>query len=253
MKHSWNFYIRKSHRYLGVFIGVQFLLWTIGGFYFSWMNIKGIRGEDLIKPPGERLSLPGANLVSPSVALTQIQNRFGNLSIGKIQMTEVLQKPYYEIAALDEREKPRTFLIDASNGTLRENLSKEEAAQIARSALNQESELVAVDYLTSEAVGSHHEYRGQPLPAWAVNFRTPKEFVVYVSAERGKIEAVRTRNWRIFDFLWMLHTMDYNGRDDINNYLLRAFSILGLLTIASGFVLFAMSSPYLRKRRRLKK
>lgn len=253
LKHSWNFYVRKTHRYLGVFIGIQFLLWTIGGFYFSWMNIKGIRGEDLVKPPNDALYLSKEKFVSPNVALAQIQNRFGDAQIAKIQMTQVLQKPYYEITASDEQENTRTFLVDAVSGSLRENLSREEAIQIARNALNQESELVGADYLTSDAVGSHHEYRGQPLPAWAVNFRSPKEFVVYVAAESGKIEAVRTRDWRIFDFLWMLHTMDYYGRDDINNYALRAFSILGLLTISSGFVLFAVSSPYLRKIRRLRK
>lgn len=252
MKHSLNFYVRKSHRYLGIFIGVQFLFWTIGGFYFSWMNIKEIRGENLVKAAGE--SLPASqNLVSPGVALTLIENASGFSRVAKFQMTEVLQKPYYEVTALDGGENSRTFLIDAVSGARRENLSKEEAVQIARAALNQESELAGVDYLTTETVSPHHEYREKPLPAWAVNFRTPKEFVVYVSAERGKIEAVRTRNWRIFDFLWMLHTMDYNGRDDINNYVLRAFSILGLLTIASGFVLFGVSSPYLRNRRRLKK
>ena len=41
--------IRKAHRYLGLFLGVQFILWTISGLYFSWTNIDEIRGEHLIK------------------------------------------------------------------------------------------------------------------------------------------------------------------------------------------------------------
>jgi len=32
--------------------------------------------------------------------------------------------------------------------------------------------------------------------------------------------------------------MDYNTRDDINNFLLRVFSIFGLLTVLSGFALW---------------
>jgi hypothetical protein len=39
----------------------------------------------------------------------------------------------------------------------------------------------------------------------------------------------------------MLHTMDYAGRDNITNWLLRALSVLGLATITSGFVLFFVS------------
>lgn len=252
MRHSSNYYVRKSHRYLGLFIGIQFLLWTIGGFYFSWMSIKEIRGENLVNVAAE--PLPASDrLVSPAVGLRKIQDQFGTREIGKIGLVGVLGKPYYEIAAADEQGNAQAFLVDAESGELREKFSKDEAVAIVRAALNQDSQLTAVDYLTADSVGSDHEYRGQPLPAWVVRFGTPKEFAVYVAADTGKIAAVRTRNWRIFDFLWMLHTMDYKGRDDINNYILRAFSILGLLTISSGFVLFVISSPYLRRRRWLKR
>ena len=43
-----KYYVRKTHRYLGVFIGIQFLLWTVGGLYFAWTNIQEIRGNHLI-------------------------------------------------------------------------------------------------------------------------------------------------------------------------------------------------------------
>ena len=44
----------------------------------------------------------------------------------------------------------------------------------------------------------------------------------------------------------MMHTMDYRQRDNINNWLLRAFSLFGLATIFSGFALFWVS----RKKKR---
>ena len=37
--------IRKTHRYLGLFLGIQFLFWTISGLYFSWTNIDEIHGD----------------------------------------------------------------------------------------------------------------------------------------------------------------------------------------------------------------
>jgi hypothetical protein len=46
-KTSFQRYIRKAHRYLGVSLGIQFLFWTLGGLYFSWTNIDEIRGENL--------------------------------------------------------------------------------------------------------------------------------------------------------------------------------------------------------------
>jgi hypothetical protein len=41
--------------------------------------------------------------------------------------------------------------------------------------------------------------------------------------------------------------MDYQGRDNFGNILLRAFSIFGLFTVASGFVLFFVSSKWGKK------
>nr|MDQ3308805.1 hypothetical protein [Gemmatimonadota bacterium] len=82
------------------------------------------------------------------------------------------------------------------------------------------------------------------------SFDHPSRATAYVPAELGVVQRVRADRWRIFDFLWMLHTMDYAGRDNFNNLLLRAFSVLGLLTIGSGFLLFVVTSrPYRRRGR----
>jgi len=45
----------------------------------------------------------------------------------------------------------------------------------------------------------------------------------------------------------MTHTMDYQGRDNFNTIVLRIFSILGLITVFSGFLLWFTSSPTIRK------
>jgi|GEM_PF-4138827 len=37
--------ICKSHRYLGLFIGIQFLFLTVNGLYFSWTNIGETHGD----------------------------------------------------------------------------------------------------------------------------------------------------------------------------------------------------------------
>jgi hypothetical protein len=41
--------------------------------------------------------------------------------------------------------------------------------------------------------------------------------------------------------------MDYEGRDNFNTLVLRAFSLLGLITVFSGFLLWFTSSPSIRK------
>jgi len=41
--------------------------------------------------------------------------------------------------------------------------------------------------------------------------------------------------------------MDYKGRDNFNNLLLRIFSVFGIFTVITGFILWGVSSPTLRK------
>jgi len=67
--------------------------------------------------------------------------------------------------------------------------------------------------------------------------------------DRGLVTARRNKTWRVFDFLWMFHIMDYEDRDDINNLLLRVLSIFGLATVISGYLLWGFTSRFLRRRR----
>ena len=44
----------------------------------------------------------------------------------------------------------------------------------------------------------------------------------------------------------MTHTMD-KTRDDFNNKLIRIFSLMGLFTVMSGFILWGITSKTLKK------
>lgn len=246
MNRTWHLRIRKTHRYLGVFIGLQFLLWTVGGLYFSWSNLNAIHG-DALKRAAETMPI-SLSLVSPSLALQALGKQVAGASIVGIQLIDVLGQPFYQISYRVNQGAGHPMnqvqLAHARTGLLRGELTQAEAVALAQSRFAGESAVEQVAYLTS--TNGHHEYRGKPLPAYAVTFQKPAHATVYVAAQAGTVQSVRTDPWRIFDFLWMLHTMDYEGRDDMNNSLLRAFSVLGLLTISSGFALFFASSPWFR-------
>jgi len=142
------------------------------------------------------------------------------------------------------------ILADAQTGIIRKPINKDQAIEIAAANFNGEPKIQSTEYLTN--TNGHHEYREKPLPAWDVTFEHPSNTTIYISSEFGSVESFRNNKWRLFDFLWMMHTMDYKQRDNFNNWLLRAFSIFGLLTIFSGFALFWVSSKAMRRRKRNK-
>lgn len=253
MAKSTHFFIRRSHRYLGLLLGVQFLLWTIGGLYFSWSNMDEIHGDfQKKKVPLLKSDLA---LVSPSSVLDSIKKIHPVDSLVSIQLIDILGEPHYQIRCVSAIHDTLTHAHDkglmnhlahAVTGKLRAPLNQQEAVTVAARHFNGQPDVTGVEYLT--ATNSHHEYREQPLPAYAVTFRHPSNTTVYVSTELGTVQKFRNNKWRIFDFLWMLHTMDYESRDEIGNMLLRIFSIFGLVTILSGFSLYIISSSWWKRR-----
>jgi uncharacterized iron-regulated membrane protein len=251
MAKSKHYYIRRSHRYLGLLLGIQFLMWTIGGLYFSWSNMDEIHGDFQKKSPP--LLSSEVELVSPTAVLDSIKKIHSVDSLVSIQLIDLLGEPYYQVrcvSALHDQQKGihrhemMNHLADARTGKLRGPLTKEEAIAVATRHFNGTPETEKVDYMTNTDL--HHEYRESPLPAYAVKFKHPSQTVVYVATELGTVQKFRNEKWRIFDFLWMLHTMDYEGRDNFGNIALRIFSIFGLITVISGFVLFFISAKWNR-------
>ena len=248
-RRSSTYQVRRIHRYLGLFIGIQFVLWTVGGLYFSWTDLDEVHGDPLhVRQP----LLPGDVVpASPASVRSRIRTTETVDSLASVELISVMQRPTYRVAYFT-RERAATVrkvrLADALTGELRAPLGRDEAVRAAQAEFAHRAPTLSVEYLTEGDVGRHHEYREQPLPAWAVSFDHPSGATAYVAAEQGTVVRIRNGKWRTFDFLWMLHTMDYQGRDDFNNMLLRAFSILGLVTVLSGFALFAMTSRPVRNR-----
>ena len=219
--------IRKAHRYLGLFLGIQFLLWTISGLYFSWTNIDEIRGEHLINKNVKLKDF--SELISPS--------KLNESNIKSIELRNISGVPYYWINNAN--------LYNAYTGNLKQSITKKEAVDIAKQSLVKGLEIKSINYIST--VDKHHEYRNKLLPAYVISFKDSRNIKAYVSSLDGKFQTVRHRNWRWFDFLWMAHTMDYESRDNFNNTLIRVFSLLGLITVLSGFTLWVTSSPTIRK------
>lgn len=74
-------------------------------------------------------------------------------------------------------------------------------------------------------------------PLWQVSFNDELNTRFYLDPNTGVVERVRTDTWRLFDFMWMLHIMDYKDRSNFNSPLLIGFSASALLFALTGIVL----------------
>ena len=208
--------IRNIHKYLSFFISLQLLLWTVSGIYFSFNKIELVRGEQYRLPS------------SFSLNLDQLKGNFENIS-----NFDVVNRVDQQILIISD-PSGRKYLD--SNGNPVSMLTVEQA----KLTVKENSILNPIDVFLIDQDRNGSEYRGRELPLYQVLSlnKDQKSINVYVNPYSGKIVAIRSMQWKIWDLMWGFHIMDWQTRDNINNFLLKVFSILALISSVSGVLLF---------------
>lgn len=93
------------------------------------------------------------------------------------------------------------------------------------------------------------EIRGRTPPLWRVEFDHWDKPTLYLSPVTGELLSRRHELWRVFDFVWMLHIMDYDERENVNNPLLRIFTWGAVLMALSGIWLLLHSFHRKKKKK----
>ena len=230
-------FIRIWHRRLGPIVGIQLLLWSLGGIYFSWVHITIVRSETDIAAEAPA-NLKFENYLAPIPPLT----RNSQLArVEQIQPGKLLNVPVYRF--IQDARQAETY--NAITGELLSPIDSAIAIAVAEADFAPDLPVRAVTRVEEQG----GEYRG-PVPAWKVTFDNWKASAIYVSANTGRVTARRSAIWRVYDFLWMLHIMDYGARQNFNNWIVRVLSLLGLVTVASGYYLWYLTSPPVRPKGR---
>ena len=210
------FLVRKTHKYLSILISIQLLLWTISGIYFAFNQIELVRGEQYRLPQVFSVDLKKVNVVLDSVKSIQVARRIGE-----------------EILIV--RKEAGTEYLNLEGDAL-EKLSGEQATNIVSSVTSLTP--LSAKEINEPEPGS--EYRGRNLPLFKVATKDQenKQINVYVDAISGQVVAIRSEQWRLWDLMWGLHIMDWETRDEINNWLLKLFSVLALISSLTGVLIF---------------
>lgn len=220
---------RTTHKWLALVIAIQAVFWTLSGLYMTAVHIDIIHGDHLVRSPRPApIALDG--LVEPTSLVPG-----GTRSV---RLDSQLGQPVYIVDAV-----PGRMLFDARSGELLSPLDEAAARDRAISLYAGSGGISKVELL--DQVPS--EIRGRPAPIWRVEFAGFWKPTLYISPQTGELVAKRHDLWRIFDFVWMFHIMDYEEREDVNNILLRVATWMAATTSATGAWLLLYS--FHRRRR----
>ena len=214
--------LSRIHKILGLVIGIQFLFWTVSGFFFTLYPIEVIHGDHLKQDayPTE-LALEGERLVPFETFATRL-----NGETEGIRLKPFLDGPVYEVTSTSG-----TALFDARTGVRITPLGATRARRIAEQSWAGEGELSRIVLL--EHAPRESGLKGNP--AWRAEFKGRQSATFYINPHNGELRSVRTGIWRVFDFLWGLHIMNWATREDFNTWWLKIVSFAAITMVLLGF------------------
>ncbi|MCH7807386.1 MAG: PepSY domain-containing protein [Proteobacteria bacterium] len=219
---KWSTFI---HKWLGLAIGIQMLLWVLSGVVMTLVNIElhdewpeyGIAEQ----PPFE---ITGTDPIFPIQTIIQTAGK----SAQNATLKALGGKPVYQV----NFGEGGPDLYDATTGELLTPIGADMALELALLDFKPEANPAAPVWLTE----TNNEYR-RGVPVWMIDMLDEEGTHLYISPQTGQIVARRPAVWRLFNFFWMLHIMDYENRTNISNPLIIWTAIFALVFSITGFVM----------------
>jgi Na+-transporting NADH:ubiquinone oxidoreductase subunit F len=226
-------FLRKLHKWLGLVIGLQVILWAASGVMFAWLDHDEVRAEGRVRTVEPPVLSPVLLKAEPATWLDQYAQR-GLYDLRAVALADrwVWRIELHDVVELRAVEDGAEVKLDE--------------AWIRRLALERyggDGQLVAATLQPQPDV----ETRASG-PVWRAQFDDSQRTALYFSADDGRLIAARTASWRLYDFFWMLHTMDYAGRDNFNNPLVIVVGMATLWLSISGILLLLQSFGLTRRR-----
>jgi hypothetical protein len=221
--------LRRWHIWLGWIVGVPMLFWTLSGVVMVMRPIDEVRGTALLADPAP-FELPAAP-VAPVVA---------GRKLASLTLEPRAAGPRWVLAFADGGSR----LADPSTGALLPPLGSADAVREVMARYGGTAKVASVS--RTDAAHPPLDLR-RPLATWAVAMSDGTHF--YVDASSGAVIARRTRFWRLYDWMWGLHIMDLQTREDTHNWWIIGFGALTLVTTLLALVLLPLTGK--RKRRRV--
>ncbi|HEU4692501.1 MAG TPA: hypothetical protein VFS23_29265 [Vicinamibacterales bacterium] len=236
--------MRLLHKWLSLVVGLQLVLWTASGLVFAWLEHDAVTAHRELREPKIRVLEKTAIVIEPAAFL-----RNADTLPLDVRLLPLAGEWVYRL-----QFDARVELRRAADGTAYA-MSEPAVSAIA------DARYAGTGSLRKVALRHPPVIEARDAGAvWEASYDDSARTALYFSDEDGRFIAARNDTWRLFDFFWMLHTMDFRGRDDFNNPLVILFTtgalwvgFTGTLLLLQVFGVTARLESGLRSRARTKR
>ena len=201
-----------------VVLGVPFLVWAITGLYMVAINIHYIHGDSLVH--NHQTTITPSDI---KLSIKELAGRYPNIQSFTIAM--LIDKPVYQLTIKSSEQhgsgshtidNNQTLLVDAQTGEQLSPLSKSLALAVATHEYTGEGAVTSTKLITENPP---FELSARHLPVWRIDYQGLDGASIYVSATTGQVVTKRHNYWRIFDYFFRFHLMDYQDGEADNQLL----------------------------------
>lgn len=214
------FLIRTLHKWFGLILGLQFLLWSVSGAMMALLDHHKVSGETSVR---ERAPVV---LPAEAASLSQIAGALDQ-PVLKLRIKTLGAAPVYEATTAQG-----VTLLDAATAAP-VTIDADKAGRLAAAVFKGPEGVASIRKVET----ANLETRKLALPAWRVEFADDQHTTLFVSARTGEVLGLRNDTWRLWDVFWMIHIMDYTERESFNHPL--------IVTVATGVAWLALSGVIL--------
>jgi uncharacterized iron-regulated membrane protein len=213
----------RLHKWIALVVAIQVLGWVAGGLFMTAAPIQRVRSEHRIA----HRSAPALDLVK-TLPLAEVVKRAELGAVSEATLKSTPRGPIWSLVSDFGGEA----WYDAVTG---ENVDEISEAQARAAAVadydgpGKPVKLVRYDSAPAES--------GTTGTVWRVEFDDPERTSLYLSAYTGETLSRRSNLWRVYNFFYQIHIMNFTPGQNYNHPLIVGVTALTLAVVVTGVVL----------------
>ena len=214
--------LNYAHRYLGLIIFLQVILWSFSGFFMYFLDFS-----DLYNIPPDKPINMAANIIDIKDVKDIIEQNFPKEKISAIYLKNISGNAYYDI-----KTEKREFLINQDKKVI-DKIPEKMVEIISKEKYTGKGNIQKIELL-KESKGNYYSSS----PIYKVSYDDSQKSEIYINPNNGELLAKRKALWGFYNTMWEYHLMKYTSNTKVNKNLLLISAIISLFVSVTGFLKF---------------
>lgn len=215
----------RVHKWVALIVGVQMMFWVAGGVFMTTFPIDQVRGRNHAAELAPA-ALDFGTLLPVGTAATRARITGAT----KAELIGAARGPVWRFSVRD-----RSVVVDATTGAVLQPLSREVAIAHAAKLYSGEGRPKAAELLAKAPAET-----GKIGALWRVTFDDNIGSTLYLDPLTGEVVSRRSTLWRMYDFMFRLHIMNFGDGENFHHPLIRIASGVAFTLVLSGVVLLGL-------------